>query len=72
MLGLFAEQRPAMKPTDIVTETGLPMPTAYRLAPKVLTLGFSALRSLGLVQLAEGPLRRVVEATGQTANLRTR
>ncbi|MFF0520238.1 helix-turn-helix domain-containing protein [Actinomadura nitritigenes] len=46
ILGLFSEQRPAMKLTDIVAETGLPMPTAYRLAPKVFTLGFSALRSL--------------------------
>ncbi|QKG23022.1 IclR family transcriptional regulator [Actinomadura verrucosospora] len=89
ILGLFSEQRPAMKLTDIVAETGLPMPTAFRMAatlaaegfleqlpdgayrpaPKVLTLGFSALRSLDLVQLAEGPLRRLVEATGQTANL---
>lgn len=72
ILGLFSEQRPAMKLTDIVAETGLPMPTAYRPARKVLTLGFSALRSLDLVQLAEGPLRRLVEATGQRANLRTR
>ncbi|MDL4813646.1 IclR family transcriptional regulator [Actinomadura opuntiae] len=89
ILGLFSEQRPAMKLTDIVAETGLPMPTAFRMAstlagegfleqlpdgayrpaPKVLTLGFSALRSLDLVQLADGPLRRLVEATGQTVNL---
>ncbi|OIJ64957.1 IclR family transcriptional regulator [Streptomyces mangrovisoli] len=42
---------------------------AYRPAPKVLTLGFSALRSMDLVELADGPLRRLAAATGQTVNL---
>ena len=37
----------------------------------MLTLGFAALRSLDLVQLAEGPLRRLAEKTGQTVNLGT-
>ncbi|NKZ02242.1 IclR family transcriptional regulator [Actinomadura latina] len=89
ILGLFSEQRPAMKLTDMAAAAGLPLPTAFRMAstlttegfleqlpdggyrpaPKVLTLGFSALRSLDLVQLADGPLRRLVAATGQTANL---
>ncbi|MBB6399375.1 IclR family pca regulon transcriptional regulator [Actinomadura coerulea] len=89
LLGLFSEQRPAMKLTDMAAAAGLPLPTAFRMAatltaegfleqlpdgayrpaPKVLTLGFSALRSLDLVQLADGPLRRLADATGQTANL---
>ncbi|MEU5041813.1 IclR family transcriptional regulator [Streptomyces griseorubiginosus] len=89
MLGLFSEQRPAMKLTDMSAETGVPLPTAFRMAatlvtegfleqlpdgayrpaPKVLTLGFSALRGLDLVQLADGPLRRLAAATGQTVNL---
>lgn len=91
LLGLFSEQRPAMKLSDMAVETQVPLPTAFRLAatlvsegfleqlpdgayrpaPKVLTLGFSALRGLGLVQLAEGPLRRLAETTGQTVNLGT-
>ncbi|MBO2448587.1 IclR family transcriptional regulator [Actinomadura barringtoniae] len=89
LLELFSEQRPSMKLTDMAAETGLPLPTAFRMAatlasegfleqlpdgayrpaPKVLTLGFSALRSLDLVQLAAAPLHRLVEATGQTVNL---
>ncbi|WP_079079074.1 IclR family transcriptional regulator [Streptomyces sp. DSM 15324] len=89
MLGLFSEQRPTMKLTDMSAETGVPLPTAFRMAatlvtegfleqlpdgayrpaPKVLTLGFSALRGLDLVQLADGPLRRLAAATGQTVNL---
>lgn len=89
MLGLFSEQRPAMKLTDMAAETGVPLPTAFRMAatlvaegfleqlsdgsyrpaPKVLTLGFSALRGLDLVQLADGPLRRLSATTGQTVNL---
>ncbi|TDD79787.1 IclR family transcriptional regulator [Actinomadura darangshiensis] len=89
ILGLFSEQRPAMKLTDMAAAAGLPLPTAFRMAstltaegfleqlpdgayrpaPKVLTLGFSALRSLDLVQLADGPLRGLVAATGQTVNL---
>jgi IclR family pca regulon transcriptional regulator len=89
LLALFSEQRPAMKLSDMAGETGVPLPTAFRLtatlvgegfleqlpdgtyrpATKVLTLGFSALRSLNLVQLAQGPLHRLAEETGQTVNL---
>ncbi|MCW8379750.1 IclR family transcriptional regulator [Streptomyces justiciae] len=89
MLGLFSEQRPWMKLTDMAAEAGVPLPTAFRMAatlvtegfleqlpdgsyrpaPKVLTLGFSALRGLDLVQLADGPLRRLAAATGQTVNM---
>ncbi|WP_226967162.1 IclR family transcriptional regulator [Streptomyces phaeolivaceus] len=91
LLGLFSEQRPSMKLSDMAAETGVPLPTAFRLAatlvtegfleqlpngayrpaPQVLTLGFSALRGLDLVQLAEGPLRRLADATSQTVNLGT-
>ena len=91
LLGLFSEQRPSMKLTDMAAETGVPLPTAFRMAatlvtegfleqlsdgayrpaPKVLTLGFSALRGMDLVQLADGPLRRLAAATGQTVNLGT-
>ncbi len=91
LLGLFSEQRVAMKLTDMAAETGVPLPTAFRIAatlvaegfleqlpdgsyrpaPKVLTLGFSALRGLDLVQLAEGPLRRLADTTGLTVNLGT-
>jgi IclR family pca regulon transcriptional regulator len=89
LLSLFSEQRSAMKLTDMAAETGLPLPTAFRMAttlvtegyleqlddgdyrpaPKVLTLGFAALRGLDLVQLADGPLRRLAAATGQTVNM---
>ncbi|MEU1182461.1 IclR family transcriptional regulator [Streptomyces sp. NPDC005820] len=44
---------------------------AYRPAPKVLTLGFAALRGMDLVELADGPLRRLAATTGQTVNLGT-
>jgi len=44
---------------------------AYRPAPKVLTLGFAALRGMDVVELADGPLRRLAAATGQTVNLGT-
>ncbi|WP_181801200.1 IclR family transcriptional regulator [Streptomyces shenzhenensis] len=44
---------------------------AYRPAPKVLTLGFAALRGMDMVELAEGPLRRLAADTGQTVNLGT-
>ncbi|MFC7259904.1 IclR family transcriptional regulator [Streptomyces lutosisoli] len=91
LLGLFSEQRPSMKLSDMAAETGVPLPTAFRMAAtlvgegfleqlpdgsyrpasKVLTLGFSALRGLDLVQLADAPLRRLAEATGQTVNLGT-
>ncbi|MER5795127.1 IclR family transcriptional regulator [Streptomyces sp. NPDC001980] len=91
LLGLFSEQRPSMKLTDMAAETGVPLPTAFRMAatlvtegfleqlpdgayrpaPKVLTLGFSALRGMDLVELADGPLRRLAAATGQTVNLGT-
>ncbi|MEU6536849.1 IclR family transcriptional regulator [Streptomyces sp. NPDC047000] len=91
ILALFTEQRPAMKLTDMAAETGVPLPTAFRMAatlvtegfleqlpdgayrpaPKVLTLGFSALRGMTLVELADGPLRRLATVTGQTVNLGT-
>ena len=91
ILGLFTEQRTSMKLTDMAAETGVPLPTAFRMAatlvtegfleqlpdgayrpaPKVLTLGFSALRGMDLVELADGPLRRLAAATGQTVNLGT-
>jgi IclR family pca regulon transcriptional regulator len=91
LLGLFSEQRPAMKLSDMAAMTGVPLPTAFRLATTlveegfleqlpdggyrpasmVLTLGFSALRGLDLVQLADGPLRRLSADTGQTVNLGT-
>lgn len=91
LLALFSEQRTTMKLTDMAAETGVPLPTAFRMAatlgaegfleqlpdgayrpaPKVLTLGFSALRGMDLVELADGPLRRLAAATGQTVNLGT-
>ena len=91
LLGLFSDQRTSMKLSDMAAETGVPLPTAFRMAatlvtegfleqlpdgsyrpaPKVLTLGFSALRGLDLVQLADGPLHRLAESTGQTVNLCT-
>jgi IclR family transcriptional regulator, pca regulon regulatory protein len=91
LLGLFSEQRPSMKLTDMAAEAGVPLPTAFRMtatlvtegfleqlpdgayrpAPKVLTLGFSALRGMDMVELADGPLRRLAAATGQTVNLGT-
>ncbi|MFD5541505.1 IclR family transcriptional regulator [Streptomyces sp. NPDC127079] len=91
ILALFSEQRSSMKLTDMAAETGVPLPTAFRIAatlvtegfleqlpdgayrpaPKVLTLGFSALRGLDLVELADGPLRRLAATTGQTVNLGT-
>ncbi|MFD0688007.1 IclR family transcriptional regulator [Actinomadura fibrosa] len=89
LLGVFSEQRPSMKLSDMAAETGVPLPTAFRMAatlvtegfleqlhdgsyrpaPKVLTLGFAALRGLDMVQLAEGPLRRLADATGETVNM---
>ncbi|MQY31289.1 IclR family transcriptional regulator [Nocardia aurantia] len=91
ILSLFDEKRTSMKLTEMATETGIPLPTAFRMAatlvtegfleqladgdyrpaPKVLTLGFASLRGLDLVQLADGPLRRLSAATGQTVNLGT-
>lgn len=91
LLGLFSEQRSSMKLTDMAAETGVPLPTAFRMAatlvtegfleqlpdgayrpaPKVLTLGFAALRGMDVVELADGPLRRLAAATGQTVNLGT-
>ncbi|WNM33741.1 IclR family transcriptional regulator [Streptomyces sp. Li-HN-5-11] len=91
LLALFTEQRPSMKLTDMAAGTGVPLPTAFRMAatlvtegfleqlsdgayrpaPKVLTLGFSALRGMDLVELADGPLRRLTAVTGQTVNLGT-
>ncbi|WP_030326217.1 IclR family transcriptional regulator [Streptomyces sp. NRRL B-3229] len=91
LLALFSEQRTTMKLTDMAAETGVPLPTAFRMAatlvtegfleqlpdgayrpaPKVLTLGFSALRGMDLVELADGPLRRLAAASGQTVNLGT-
>ncbi len=89
VLGLFSEQRPTMRLTDIATEAGLLMPSVYRIAMtlasegfleqlpdgsyrpgiKVLTLGFSALQSLDLVDVARSRLRQLADATGETVNL---
>ena len=91
LLGLFSEQRASMKLTDMAAETGVPLPTAFRMAAtlvtegfleqlpdgayrpaaRVLTLGFSALRGMDLVELSDGPLRRLAAATAQTVNLGT-
>lgn len=89
VLGLFSEQRPTVRLTDVAAETGMLMPSVYRIAMtlvsegfleqlpdgayrpgiKVLTLGFSALRSLDLVDIATSRLRRLADATGETVNL---
>ena len=89
VLGLFSEQRPTVRLTDVAAETGMLMPSVYRIAMtlvsegfleqlpdgayrpgiKVLTLGFSALRSLDLVEIATPRLRRLADATGETVNL---
>ena len=42
---------------------------SYRPGMRVLTLGFSALRSLDMVELAASRLRVLAEATGETVNL---
>lgn len=42
---------------------------SYRPGAQVLTLGYAALRSLDLVQCAEGPLHALAAATGETVNL---
>jgi IclR family transcriptional regulator, pca regulon regulatory protein len=44
----------------------------YRLAPRVLDLGFSMLGSLELREIAEPHLRQLTEATGHTSNLAIR
>jgi IclR family pca regulon transcriptional regulator len=44
----------------------------YRLAPRVLDLGFSTLGSLGLREIAAPHLRRLTDATGHTSNLAIR
>jgi len=44
----------------------------YRLGPRVLDLGFSMLRSLGLREIAAPHLRRLTETTGHTSNLAIR
>jgi len=41
----------------------------YRPGMKVLTLGFSALRSLDMVELATARMRQLADATGETVNL---
>lgn len=89
VLGLFSERRPTVRLTDVAAETGMLMPSVYRIAmtlvsegfleqlpdgayrpgTKVLTLGFSALRSLDLVDIAASRLRRLADATGETVNL---
>lgn len=89
MLGLFSEQRRALRLTDVVAATGIPMPGVYRIAmtllaegyleqlpdgnyrpgQAVLTLGFSALAGLDLVDLATPELRRLAATTGETVNL---
>lgn len=89
VLSLFSEQRPVLRLADVVLETGMLMPTVYRIAvtlesegylmrlsdgryspgPRVLTLGFAALRGMDLVELATHPLENLAEATGETVNL---
>jgi IclR family transcriptional regulator, pca regulon regulatory protein len=89
VLSLFSEQRPTMRLTDVVAETGMLMPTVYRIAMtlvsegyleqltdgqyrpglQVLSLGFSALRGLDLVEIATSRLARLSEITGETVNL---
>jgi IclR family transcriptional regulator, pca regulon regulatory protein len=89
VLSLFSERRQQMRLSEIAAQTGMLMPTVYRIAMtlaadgfleqlpdgqyrpgvKVLTLGFSALRSLDLVDVAAVRLRRLAEETGETANL---
>lgn len=89
VLGMFSEQRPTLRLTDIASETGMLMPGVYRIAMtltaegyleqlpdgqyrpgmRVLTLGFSALRSLDMVELAASPMRQLADATGETVNL---
>jgi len=44
----------------------------YRLAPRVLDLGFSVLGSLGLREIAAPYLRQLTDATGHTSNLAIR
>src|SRR4051794_3380470 len=89
VLSLFTEQRPSLRLKDIAAESGILMPTAYRLVmtlasegflealpdgayrpgAKVLTLGFAALRSLDLVDVASSQLQGLAERTGETVNL---
>jgi IclR family transcriptional regulator, pca regulon regulatory protein len=89
VLSLFSEERPTMRLTDIVAETGMLMPTVYRIAMSLaaddylqqlpdgqyrpgigaLSLGFSALRSLDLVDVATPRLELLSQATGETVNL---
>lgn len=89
VLGLFSEQRPTLRLSDVATETGMLMPGVYRIAMtlvaegyleqlpdggyrpglRVLTLGFSALRSLDMVELATSELRQLADTTGETVNL---
>ena len=44
----------------------------YALGPKLIQFGLSALGRLDVYELAEPSLRRLAEATGETANLATR
>jgi IclR family pca regulon transcriptional regulator len=89
VLSLFSERRTTVRLSEVAAETGIPLPTVYRVAVtlvaegfleqladgayrpgvKVLTLGFAALRSMDLVDLARAPLRRLAESTGETVNL---
>ncbi|MFC9995452.1 IclR family transcriptional regulator [Nocardia sp. NPDC127526] len=50
VLGLFSERRPALSLSEIAAETGIPMPTAFRMAATLVTEGF-------LEQLADGGYR---------------
>ena len=88
-LTLFSEQRPTLRLADVVAETGMLMPTVYRIAmtleaegyldklgdgryrpgARVLSLGFAALRSLDLVELATKHLQDLSDQTGETVNL---
>ncbi len=88
-LSLFSEQRPVLRLSDVVAETGMLMPTVYRIAmtleaegyldrledgryrpgAKVLSLGFAALRSMDMVELATRHLQELADRTGETVNL---
>lgn len=89
VLGLFSEQRPALRLTDVAAATGIPIAGVYRIAmtllaegyleqlpdgqyrpgQAVLTLGFSALAGLDLVDLATPELHRLAASSGETVNL---
>lgn len=89
LLSMFSEQRPTIRLSEVAAETGMLLPTVYRVAMtlseegylehlpdgqyrpgvKVLTLGFSALRGLDLVDAARPWLERLADLTQETVNL---